>query len=207
MPRLFVGVERSTHPSPIGIAINVATRARFVHPAAGWTIAGGPATHAFVVVQEDNRTAWRLDGTHPAAGRGAYYPPTHGTENALWEVVGGDVAAGAAKALALVGTPYDLAELFQQALAPLAEVTSLRPGVPYNGRNGGSICTGIACDVLRAVGGTARAVAEKVMTRDHYPEELGQALLAYGLFRPAGEPWALRVDPKTLEPLTNEVLP
>lgn len=192
----------------MGWLIDMGTRLRWGGPLAsppsdGWTFSGGPATHAFTVVrsqkdgclyrvdaQPPRATATRLDADPHAPLAGRHFP-TYPT--AVWEVLaspdfGVDPAAGAVEAWthAESGIEYDVAQVTVQALAIVLPPV-LAAEVPYSASDRRIICTEEACRALRACGGQARFLANDVMDRDQYPEELSRRL------RMGEGPWLRRV--------------
>lgn len=196
--RLFVAVERCfDRDSPLAVAIDHVSRLRF--PGDRWVLSSGPATHAFVICVDGINRPWRLDGTWPKAAK-SIWRGTGKDPCVVWEIGGEqhDIRNAISLAYRMRGTPYDLGELVLQAFAPLTATMGLPIKVPYDGVKGGTICTGVACEVMRAAGHGPRLLADSVMTADHYPEELAIALSS----SEDGSDWHCRVDPLTLRRVT-----
>jgi hypothetical protein len=213
---LFIGIHRVVDldihdpASAVGLAIDAGTRLRWgglggAAPPGGW-ILDAPSTHAFVVVA-DEATAMRVDAFVPAVTAEPWTSPAVPT--ALWQVLPmGDVdpAAGARAALDSVGTPYDLVQAVMQALSILARPlpnpfnSRFLPHPTFTAHPGRVICTEAACRALKACGGPAAELADRVMEDDHFPEELGAQLQAA-----MGEPWLKRVGLMGPEPWLKRV--
>ena len=157
---LFICVHRRTEP-PAGPVIDATTRIYCKPP---WTFPKGPATHAFVVLQ-DGELWVRLDGQPPHSAVALYNPDERHNE-AGWRIPLADAAAEAEVRRAFTvntGVPYDPVELLNQLLPAMAR----NAGIPS-----ARICTQVALNVLGAV----PAVRQSLDLKTLFPEELADSL-------------------------------
>lgn len=127
------------------------------------------ATHAFVAWTHGDGIHYRLDG-QPGGAKPALWAGVHHKDavipHAAWELLEHQPAA-LARAIQLVGKPYDGVEALAQLL----------PGIGTAGFwDGGSICTGICTDVLAHTCAEGEALVKRLPSL--LPEHFGQGLTA-----------------------------
>lgn len=155
-----------------------------------WVLKEGPATHAFVAYQELGKDVRRIDASVPRVHETTWCvdAPT-----AMWEILPSNVAKvepefGIRTAKLMVGTPYDLPELFFQAVALFVPpMIAARVKLPWDGIKHFVICTSLDCKCLEDCGGEAQEIGRSIMVMDHYPEAVGQAMRAV-----ENRPWVRR---------------
>jgi len=174
--RLYIGV----HNVPGSGIIELATQAACP---GGWVLGPRyPATHAFVVVEDQWR--WRLDGAVPASEWRPYNGPA--AQERLFRIIGSDasIEAGVARARSMVRIPYGWDEVAASAGAAAMGLIPWRARLPWLGKTDplkeSMICTRIAMEVLREVSPRHREMVDGLPNL--FPETLAKALSsAHGL--------------------------
>jgi hypothetical protein len=147
-------------------------------------VLGQPATHVRCGVgydlggHQDDR--WWLDAADPKAHITPEYRSRH--PQATWEILAPDEDAARAveRLRELDGTPYDRAELIEQAIPFL---------VNDGGIKGHEVCTALTCLWMTSIGPEPLGLAACVLKGNRHPERFARCMVSV-----QGFPWVRRVD-------------